>query len=393
MDYNPLLPEVRENPYPYYAELRRSHPVYALGEQTAVVVSRYEDVVFVLRNHELFSSAAMGSLAGSGKMLISSDPPDHTRLRNLVNRSFTPAMVEALEPGIREVTRELFDQTQTPGEIELVSDLADPLPVTIIAGILGVDTALRDDFKRWSNSTVSGSPRPGMMSEQEQARIARDRDEFSEYFGRAIEERRREPREDLISALVRAEGEQHALTGDEVLAFTQLLLIAGNETTTNLIGNMVLALLEHPDQLHKVLEDASLVGNVVEEALRYESPVQFLFRVAAQDVKLAGTAIKQGTIVLPLYGSANRDERRFPDPDRFDVTRDTQGHVAFGYGIHFCLGAPLARLEAKVALEEILMRMPELSTKGAAVERLDSFFLRGLRSLPLGFTPVSEPTS
>ena len=392
MQYNPLLPEVRENPYPYYAELRRNHPVYPIGEQGAVAVSRYEDVAFVLRNHEHFSSAAMGSLAGSGEMLIGSDPPGHTRLRSLVNRAFTPAMVAALELRIREVAAELLDRAGSPGEIELVSELANPLPVTIIAEILGVDPALRDDFKRWSHSTVSGSPGSRTASDEERSRVSKDRQEFSDYFRRAIEERRREPREDLISALVRAEDEEHALTADEVLAFTQLLLIAGNETTTNLIGNMVLALLEHPEQLQRVMDDRSLIPNTVEEALRYDSPVQFLFRVAAHDVELAGTTIKQGTAVLPLYASANRDERKFPDPDRFDVTRSTQGHLAFGYGIHFCLGAPLARLEAKVALEELLNRCPRLARNSATVDRLDSMFLRGLKQLPLTFGAANHST-
>ena len=387
------LPDVRENPYPYYAELRRNHPVYPLGEQGAVAVSRYEDVAFVLRSHDHFSSAAMGSLAGSGEMLIGSDPPGHTRLRSLVNRAFTPAMVAALEPRIREVTAELLDLAGSPGEIELVSELANPLPVTIIAEILGVDPALRDDFKRWSHSTVSGSPGSRTASDDERSRVSKDRQEFSDDFRQAIEERRREPREDLISALVRAEDEEHALTADEVLAFTQLLLIAGNETTTNLIGNMVLALLEHPEQLQRVMDDRSLIPNTVEEALRYDSPVQFLFRVAAHDVELAGTTIKQGTAVLPLYASANRDERKFPDPDRFDVTRNTQGHLAFGYGIHFCLGAPLARLEAKVALDELLNRCPRLARKGANVDRLDSIFLRGLKQLPLTFDTANSSAS
>lgn len=384
LEYNPLLPEVRENPYPYYEELRKNRPVCPIAERGAVAISRYDDVVFVLKNHDLFSSGAMGSLAGSGEMLIGSDPPDHTRLRNIVNRGFTPAMVEALEPRIRDVATELLDAANDRGEIDLVAEFANPLPVTIIAGILGVDAAYRDDFKRWSASTVGSQPRPGMPEDAERERITRDRQEFSAYFEKEIEDRRREPRDDLISTLVRAEDEEHALTSDEVLAFTQLLLIAGNETTTNLLGNAVLALLEHPEQLQKVRDAPSLMPNLVEEALRYESPVQFLFRVAKVDVEIAGQTIPKGTPVLPLYGSANRDERRFPDADRFDITRDAQGHVAFGYGIHFCLGAPLARLEARVALERVL-RLPHLAKKNS-ITRLDSFFLRGLESLPLTFT-------
>jgi cytochrome P450 len=198
-----------------------------------------------------------------------------------------------------------------------------------------------------------------------------------------VEQRRREPQDDLVSALVRAEGEDATLTNEEMVAFAMLLLIAGNETTTNLLGNAMLALTEHPDEMRNVAGDPSLIPSMVEEALRYDSPVQFLFRTATQDVELGGTTIPQGNAVVPIYASGNRDDRKYPDAARFDVTRNPQGHLAFGLGIHFCLGAPLARLEAKVAFEELL-RLRGIARAGTA-ERIDSLFLRGLKHLPLSF--------
>ena len=388
MDYSPLAPEVKRNPYPYYAELRRDHPVYRIEPLGAYAVSRYDDVVQVLLHPDIFSS-------GYGEthirdrpttLLIFCDPPDHTRLRSLVNRAFTPKMVADLEPRIRQVTDELIARVAPNGELDLIEDLAMPLPVTMIAEILGVTPERRDDFKRWSDDVIIQII--GALTEEDRQRIERNMEEFQDYFEQAINERRREPRDDLISALVQAEEERQALTSDEVIAFTGLLLVAGNETTTNLIGNAVIALLEHPDQLARVLEDRSLIPNLVEEALRYDSPVQFLFRKAMRDVELAGTTIPKDAVLFPLYGSANRDERKFPDAERFDVTRDAQGHLAFGYGIHFCLGAPLARLEAKIALEALLFRLRGLSRKEEQVDLVDSLFLRGPKRLPLTFTPV-----
>jgi cytochrome P450 len=254
----------------------------------------------------------------------------------------------------------------------------------IIAELLGVDPERKDQFKHWSDNVVLQIG----ASQEDAERMDEELEGFREYFEATVEERRRQPRGDLISVLVQAEAQQQALTSDEVMGFIGLLLIAGNETTTNLLGNAVLALLAHPEQLARVLDDASLIPNLVEEALRYDAPVQFLFRVATQEVELAGTALPKGAAVLPLFGSANRDERRFTNAGRFDVTRDAQGHVAFGHGIHFCLGAPLARLEARIALEALLFGFRDLALKEDRVERIDSFFLRGPKRLPLTFEPV-----
>jgi cytochrome P450 len=388
MDYNPFAPEVKANPYPYYAELRLEQPVYKL-EMGAYAVSRYDDVVYTLMHPELFSSTGMGTTQIRGRetrMMIATDPPDHTRLRNLVNRSFTPKMIADLEPRIRQLTEELIAAVAPRGEMELIADLAMPLPVTIIAEILGVDPARKEDFKRWSDQVLTDD---SQLPPEEAAAHAKDMDDFQSYFEHAVEERRGRPRGDLISALVQAHEEQQALDADEVLAFVALLLIAGNETTTNLLGNAMIALTDNPDQLAKVVADPSLVPNLVEEALRYEAPVQFLFRLAMQEVELAGTVIPQGAPVLPLYGSANRDDRRFPNGEDFDVTRDASGHVAFGHGIHFCLGAPLARLEARIALEALLTRLPELRRKDESTEYVSSLFLRGPKRVSLSFTPVA----
>jgi cytochrome P450 len=389
MDYNPFDPNVRKDPYPYYAQLRRDSPVYRIEALGVYAISRYEDVVWALMHPELFSSAGFTNTQihdEPTKMMIFVDPPDHTHLRSLVNRGFTPKMVADLEPRIRQLTEELIGRIAPAGETDLIADLAMPLPVTIIAEILGIDPAHKDDFKRWSDYIVLDFM--GQMPAEVREQIQPDMDAFMQYFERAVTERREQPRADLISALVRAEAEQQALTPDEVVAFIVLLLVAGNETTTNLIGNAVIALLEHPDQLERVRADRSLVPNMVEEALRYDAPVQFLLRRAVQDVELAGTIIPQGSMVTVIFGSANRDERKYPDPDRFDVTRDTQGHVAFGHGIHFCLGAPLARLEARIALEALLFRLPDLRRDGE-IEQIGSMFLRGPQRLPLAFTPAA----
>lgn len=381
-EINLMSAEFRADPYPTYSLLRDEFPVREMPGMGAWTVARYDDVAYVLRNHALFSSKAMGAIGTAGRTIINTDPPEHTDLRGVVNRVFTPRMVADLEPRIRQIARELLDQATARGEMDLVRDLAIPLPVMIIAEILGVDPARREEFKRWSNAIV------GTLSDDAQNR-QRDLEAFRDYFQGIIDERRKSPRGDLISALVAAEENHVKLSPDEVLAFAALLLIAGNETTTNLIGNAMLALFDHPGQLAMVRNDASLIPNMIEEALRWDSPVQFLFRVTTQDVEIGDQRLKAGATVVPMYASGNRDERKFPDAGRFDITRNTQGHLAFGLGVHFCLGAPLARLEARVVFEELFGRFGEITRIGEGTpQRIDSLFLRGLRSLPLECAPA-----
>ncbi|MGB2694484.1 MAG: cytochrome P450 [Dehalococcoidia bacterium] len=400
MEYNPLDPEVRQNPYPSYAHLRNELPVHRIEPMGAFAISRYDDVMHVLTHPEIFSSAGISNThlhdretgeVRPTRMMVFSDPPDHTRLRNIVNRSFTPRMIADLEPRIQQITDDLIAAVTPKGAMDLITDLAMPLPVTIIAEILGVDPAHKEAFKRWSDDAVRDDSHS--TSAAQHGPDDHDGDggsEFQAYFEQAVAERRRQPRNDMISDLIRAEEEQQALSSDEVLAFIALLLIAGNETTTNLLGNAMIALLDNPDQLAKVRDDPSLIPNLVEEALRYDAPVQFLFRFVTRDTELAGTSIPEGSIVLPIYGSANRDERKYPEGDRFDVTRDTQGHIAFGHGIHFCLGAPLARLEGRIALEALLSRLDRFTRVDDQIEQIDSIFLRGPKRLRLTFEQAKD---
>lgn len=391
MDYNPLLPEVQQNPYPYYAHLRRHAPVFLVESMGSYAISRYDDVQFVLRNYQLFSSSVLfTALLGEfdpmpeSPGITGTDPPVHTRLRKLANRAFTPRAVAALESRVRRIAQQLVADIRSKGQFDFVKDFAAPLPVMALSQMLGVELERQADFKRWTDDIiVTGGSR--VIQEDDRRRILQSIADFRAYFQNAIAVRRKERRDDLISSLVEAEEDNQTLTSDEVLSMVVSFNLAGNETTTNLMGNTMLVLFDHPEQLARVQANPALIPNLLEEVLRYDAPVHLLFRRTTQTVDIAGTTIPEGAIVLPMFASANRDERKFTDPDRFDVSHNTEGHLGFGAGVHLCLGAPLARLEARAGLEELLPWFSELSHPEGWVERLSSFVVRGPKMFPLSF--------
>jgi len=402
-DYNPLDPAVRADPYPYYAALRRDSPVHQIRPELPLfAVSRYQDVRDILHDPGTFSSAAIqtllqgivgigpntGALADhrvlASPMMIAVDPPAHSRLRRVVSRGFTPRRIAELEPRIRELARKFLEPVVPAGRMDLMRDLAVPFPITVIAELLGIEPDRRTDFKRWSDSTVLGLS--SMSGEFTRDEVRQGADEMADYIDRIVADRRAHPQDDLVSVLVRAE-EGDSLRADEVMSFIVLLLIAGNETTTNLIGNAMRALLASPAQLQAVVTNMTLIPGMVEEALRFDSPIQGLPRHATRDTTVAGIPVPKDTLLMVLFGSANRDEGQFSYPDRFDVHRQMDEAVAFGHGVHFCLGAALARLEARVAFEELFTRCLDLRLMEEEVPLIDSLVLRGPKSLPLTFEP------
>jgi len=383
--YNPFASDVKENPYPYYDWLRREHPVYQNERLGFWAISRYSDVMAISRNPEEFSSVqGIGPDRVPTPMMISQDPPIHTRLRSLVSKAFTPKTVTQQEQRIKEIVEELIDPVIQKGKFDLVQDLAFPLPVIVISEMLGVEPERRDDFKRWSDDVIliaAATKDPAIA-----ARYMKSWQEFKTFFAQKIEERRQSPRNDLISALVAAQEEREALTLSEILNFCLLLLVAGNETTTNLITNGAKAIFEHPDQAEKLRQHPELINSMVEEALRYDSPIQGTFRTNNHELEVQGVKIPANSKILLLWGAANRDAEQFPDPDKFDIERTPNRHVSFGMGIHICLGAPLARLEARIATEVLLRRMRNIRPDpDGARDRVDNPMFRGLHHFPLLF--------
>ena len=385
----PIDPAVRRDPYALYARGRSEFPAFQHEGLPIALTSifRYAEIQAMLRDHELFSndfaetfelSPEIAEFGNPGPpSMIATDPPVHTRLRGLVNKAFTPRIVRQLEPRLRSVAHELLDAALETGEVDLVQSLTYPLPVVAIAEIIGVPAEDREQFKVWSDEAVrtlgAGFFAPPDV-EVMRAQLA-VREEMTAYFGALAEERRRAPKDDLLSGLVQVEHEGSRLTEDEMIAMLILLLVAGNETTTTLIGNAVLTLLEHPSELARLRKDPALMPRAVDEVLRFSSPVQFDPRRATRETEIAGVKIGKNELVLAWLGSANRDETVFEDPARFDIGREKNPHVAFGFGTHHCLGHNLARLEASVALEVLLERT-------AGFERSDD------AELPLHASPV-----
>jgi cytochrome P450 len=314
------------------------------------------------------------------------DPPEHTRLRALVNKAFAPQAIAALTPRIRAIVQELLDQIAEPSHFDLIDVLAYPLPVIVMAELLGIPPQDRAQFKLWSDRRARAlEPTMTPREIQEANRAAY---ELDNYFRGVIQARRLEPRDDLISTLVATEEAGDKLTQDELLVMLRLLLIAGNETTTNLIGNGMLALLRHPDQLQKLHEHPDLMDTAVEEMLRYDTTVQLDFRAALEDVEIGGQHIAKGQGIMLLLGAANHDPEVFHDPEQFDITRREASHLAFGRGVHHCLGAPLARTEARLAFTGLLERFSEIHLLTEHPPFKDNVVLRGLQALPIGATPV-----
>ena len=321
--------------------------------------------------------------------MLNLDEPDHTRLRGLVHKAFTPRLVANMLERIQTLTDELLDAVQARGRMDLIRDYALPLPTTIIAEMMGVPVQDRHKFHRWSNALVSASGSTwGML------RMLPPVWAFLRYIRKLVKIRQAEPRDDLVSALVQAREAGDRLSEDELLAMIFLLLVAGHETTVNLIGNGVLALLEHPAEMDRLREDPDLIKPAVEELLRYDSPVQMASeRYAREEVTIAGVTIARGETVHAMLGSANRDERQFDRPDDLDITREPNRHLAFGQGVHYCVGAPLARLEGQIAINTLLRRFPDLrlAVPPQALRRRPGLGLRGLVSLPLAFSRRRAP--
>jgi cytochrome P450 PksS len=390
--------EFKANPFPFYAWLRAEQPIYKttyITKRPVWLVARYNDVASLLKDERLvknqrsvlsaqevarFDMPTPRSLRAIERNMLDLDPPDHTRLRALVHKAFTPRLVEQIRGRVQTLADELIDKMQRKDQVDLIAEYALPIPLTIISEILGIPTCDQHKFHQWTNRVVSiQSPTQGLFAIPAIMSFAR-------YLQKLFVQRRDEPRDDLITALVQAEEAGDRLSADELLAMVFILIIAGHETTVNLIGNGTLALLENPDQLERLWDEPSLLTSAVEELARYYAPVELSTeRYAREDMTIAGTTIRKGDMVMGIIGSAHRDETQFECPDQLDISRNPNRHLAFGQGIHYCAGAPLARLETQIALQTLLDRAPNLrlAVPAKQLRWRPNFVLRGLQALPV----------
>ncbi len=401
-EFNPFTPGALADPYPMYRELLAHNPVSWNSVMETWIFTRHEDVDAILNHPAMSADRRSGSNRfaemqrkqieeqpespfNRAPTMLTTDPPEHTRLRGLVSKAFTPRAVEDLRPRIQDIVDGLLSDVAGKGEMDLVQALGYPLPVIVIAELLGVPTEDRAKFKKWSDEIVATLGGPFTPPEVLQA-AASSINELIAYLSEVIEDRRKNPRDDLISGLVAAEDEGNVLSTEEIYTTTILLLVAGNETTTHLIDNGMLALLKNPEQVQLLRDDPSLIKSAVEELLRFTGPVQGTGRVLTEDVEIGGQAMKARETAFVLLGAANHDPAKWgDDAHQLDVTRNPVDHVAFGDGIHFCLGSPLARVEAQIAISTLLERFPKLKLAVDEPEWGGTFIIRGVKSLPLTF--------
>ena len=403
IDYDPRRPDICANPYPAFCELREHDPVHWSEVLGGWVLTRYADVKWVIsdarfsadRIRPFFahqSAEAQGNLRelaeSIGRWMVFHDPPKHTRLRALVNKAFTTSAVERMRPRIEEIVTELLTAVLDRGEMDVIRDFAYPLPASVIMEMLGQPVEDLDYVKAHSDE-VALFVGTAVSTPDKYARAGASIAEMNRYYRDLIATRRRELRDDLLSALIATQEEGDLLSEDELVATSILMVFAGHETTTNLIGNGLLALINHPQELKRLRDDPSLIPSAVEESLRYDSPTSAAVRIAREPTELHGKSIRRGDRLFAMLNAANRDPRRFGEPDRFDASRADNRHLAFGHGIHFCVGAPLARLEAQIAFRAMVSRVEHPQLRIEELQWNDSLVLRGVQSMPISFTAAA----
>jgi pimeloyl-[acyl-carrier protein] synthase len=392
VDFNPMSPEFQADPYPTYRRLREEEPVH-VSPFGVWIITRYDDVIAVLRDRRCgrqgiarLLDARLGLGPGNGtyaRDMFYSDPPDHTRLRSLLSRAFSSRIVEAMRPRVQALVDQILDRVEDTHRIELIDELAYPLPVTVICEMLGVPTGDQRALERLCADVAASFDAPARSPTISRGREARLK--LEEYFRSLVSVRRMDQRPDLLSSLIAAEEQGDKLNGEELISMCILLLLTGHQDSTNAIGSSILTLLQHPTAIEELRHDPELIPSAVEELLRYESPTQRTARMTTADIELGGERIPKGSVVAAVIGAANRDPAQFEDPERLDLRRVDNRHIAFSYGIHFCMGSALARIEVQITISTLLRRFPRLALASNKPDWHPSSWMRGLKRLPLTF--------